>query len=79
MDQSFSGLDHHSANLSWNDHYYQSNNCYRTAAYMLQNSQTNGNSCMILVFFFNIFLNLFLRSDASYKSISSFSNSTLDN
>lgn len=44
MDQSFSGLDHHSSNLSWNDHYYQSNNCYRTAAYMLQNSQTNGNN-----------------------------------
>ena len=50
MDQPFSGLDHHhSSNLNWNDHYYQPNNCYRTAAYMLQNSQTNGNNCKKII------------------------------
>ena len=52
MDQSF-GLDHYSSNLNWNEHhYYPANNCYRTAAYMLQNSQTNGNSCMKIKFHF---------------------------
>ena len=49
MEQTFSIDHHHASNICWPDHYYQSDNCYRTAAYMFQNGSTS-----ILLFFFKL-------------------------